>query len=150
METEKFEPRKAVATLSNAMDVGNPSNFIRILEIFDHDFPELSKKLSAYSITDEETIQAMKLAWHKFHYVLDPHGAVAYVALNNFLEKRSGLCGMVLETAHPAKFHASIMSILPGEIAFPPTMKALFSKEKQSIKMKASYSCLKDYLLSTQ
>ena len=101
---EIFRSQTAVATLSNAMDVGNPSNFIRILEIFHHQFPDLAKNLSSYSISDEETMATIKEVYEKANYVLDPHGAVGYLSLRRFLEKHPGRRGIFLETAHPVKF----------------------------------------------
>ncbi|MEI9908462.1 MAG: threonine synthase [Bacteroidota bacterium] len=104
LQTERLEARDAVVTLSNAMDVGNPSNFIRILEIFHHQFPELKNKLSSYSITDEETIHTISEAYKQHSYTLDPHGAVGYLALKRYLEKHPDSKGIFLETAHPVKF----------------------------------------------
>ena len=97
------------------MDVGNPSNFIRILEIFHHQFPELKKHLSSFSITDEETMATIKEVDEKFNYLLDPHGAVGYLSLQRYLQdhadKKARLSdgqGIFLETAHPVKFPESV------------------------------------------
>src|SRR6185312_1872022 len=85
LKTEKYVPQKAIATISNAMDVGNPSNFVRILELFNHQFLDLKKTLSSFSISDDETRNTIKEIYQKENYLLDPHGAVAYFALDNYL-----------------------------------------------------------------
>jgi threonine synthase len=107
MKTEKYQAKQAISTLSNAMDVGDPSNFIRILEIFKHQFPELKNKLTSYSISDEETIVTIKQVVEQFDYTLDPHGAVGYLALERYLENDSAKKGVFLETAHPDKISGS-------------------------------------------
>src|SRR5688500_1464897 len=99
-----MEIKPSVATLSNAMDVGNPSNFVRILEIFDGDRINLKEKMEAAAVSDETTAAAMREVYQKYGYVLDPHGAVAFYALQQYLEKNPGNSGYFLETAHPVKF----------------------------------------------
>lgn len=143
-----IEPQTAVATLSNAMDVGNPSNFIRILEIFHHNYPELKNKLSSYSISDEETIATIKRVYQDHNYLLDPHGAVGYLSLERYLENNSGEKGFFLETAHPVKFPEAVEKITNKEIKIPLPVKDIMNKQKQSILMKAEYNNLKEYLLS--
>jgi threonine synthase len=147
LQSQELKPKQAVATLSNAMDVGNPSNFVRILEIFHHQFPELKSKLSSYSITDAETVETIKQVYQQEGYVLDPHGAVGYVALQHYLHNHPAEKGMVLETAHPVKFPDAVESCIGKPIAIPPAVQSIMSKEKQSITIKADYQELKDYLL---
>jgi len=104
LDSEKLIPRQSVTTLSNAMDVGNPSNFVRILEIFHHQFPELKSKLSSYSISDKETMKTIAEVYQKENYILDPHGAVGYLSLQRYLNDNPNEKGIFLETAHPVMF----------------------------------------------
>ena len=147
LQTEDYQPRPSVATLSNAMDVGAPSNFVRILEIFGNDFPELASKLEAVSITDEITADTMRQVYKKYEYILDPHGAVGYRALADYLDEHPDGRGIFLETAHPVKFD-SVNDIIGTRTAVPPAVEDLFSKEKQSIEMGDDYGFLREVLLS--
>ncbi len=119
LETEKLTPKAAVATLSNAMDVGNPSNFVRILEIFHHQFPELKNKLSSYTITDQETMDTIKAVYQLENYTLDPHGAVGYLSLLQYLNEHQNEKGIFLETAHPVKFPEAVESCIGKPIEIP-------------------------------
>jgi threonine synthase len=147
LQTEQLKPRQAVATLSNAMDVGNPSNFVRILEIFKQQFPELKSKLSSYSITDTETIVTIKEVYEKDNYVLDPHGAVGYLSLQRYLQNHPEQKGMLLETAHPVKFPDAVESSIGKSIEIPVAVQAIMDKEKKSVLIKADYEQFKEYLL---
>jgi threonine synthase len=148
LQTEKLEAKQAVATLSNAMDVGNPSNFIRILEIFHHQFPELKNKLSSYSITDEETISTIAEVFRQYDYTLDPHGAVGYLALKRYLEKHPDNSGIFLETAHPVKFPDAVELHTGAKIDIPASVKDIMKSKKVSTVMKPEYAALKDYLMA--
>ena len=145
--SQKLIPKQAVATLSNAMDVGNPSNFVRILEIFRHQFPALKSKLSSYSITDAETIATIKTVYEKENYVLDPHGAVGFLSLERYLQSHPRQKGIVLETAHPVKFPDAVESCIGKPIDIPVSVQTIMKKEKMSILIKADYGQLKEYLL---
>ena len=149
LQTQQFKPKQAVATLSNAMDVGNPSNFIRILEIFNHQFPELASKLSAYKITDAETVATIKEVYEKENYLLDPHGAVGYLAVKMFLNNNPGLKGIFLETAHPIKFPDAVESATQKKMEIPEAMLPMMNAVKKSVKIRPSYYLLKEYLLQT-
>jgi threonine synthase len=148
LQTEKFETKPAVATLSNAMDVGNPSNFIRILEIFHHQFPELKTKLSSYSITDEETVNTIREVYQQYNYILDPHGAVGYLSLKRYLECHRESKGIFLETAHPVKFPDAVEQYTGTKLELPVSIQGIMKSKKVSIKMKPEYKELKDYLLA--
>jgi threonine synthase len=137
---------RSVSTLSNAMDVGNPSNFIRILEIFQHRFPALKDHLSSYSITDAETIATIKAVYEQYQYLLDPHGAVGYLSLQRYLDAHPGAKGLFLETAHPVKFPDAIEKITGKIIDIPPAVQSIMNKEKKSVEIKAKYEQLKEYL----
>ena len=147
---QRLEPRQAIPTLSNAMDVGNPSNFIRILELFHYDFPELKNKLSSYSITDAETEATIRGVYDRHHYLADPHGAVGYLALQRYLQDHPDQRGIFLETAHPVKFPEAVERITGQPVAMPDGVKAIMDREKQSLQIKADYNTLKDYLLNKQ
>jgi threonine synthase len=147
LQSQELKPKQAVATLSNAMDVGNPSNFVRILEIFHHQFPELKNKLSSYSITDTETIATIKEVYEKENYVLDPHGAVGYLSLKRYLQSHPEQKGMVLETAHPVKFPDAVESCIGEPIEIPAAVQSIMDKEKKSVLIKADYGQFKEYLV---
>jgi threonine synthase len=130
------------------MDVGNPSNFIRILEIFHHQFPDLARNLSSYSITDEETITTIKEVYERSEYLLDPHGAVGYLSLKRFLEKHPRRKGIFLETAHPVKFPDAVESATGKKIALPISINAIMGLEKKSLVIKPEFESLKQFLMS--
>lgn len=145
LSSGQYQPKAAVHTLSNAMDVGNPSNFVRILEIFNHRLPTLKNAVSSYSVNDEETVQAIKDVRLNNGYLLDPHGAVGYVALRRYLEEHPAQKGYLLETAHPVKFNTEAITQEPVEL--PPSLRHLLAKEKQSLRMKADEKAFKEFLL---
>jgi threonine synthase len=146
MQTQNYLPKNAVATISNAMDVGNPSNFIRILELFHHQFTKLKEKLSAYSITDEETKATMKKVYYEFGYILDPHGAVGYLALERYLQQHPLSKGMILETAHPVKFYDVVEPVLNRTIEMPETIQEIINLPKKSTQTKNDYEQLISFL----
>jgi threonine synthase len=147
LNTAELTPKTAVATLSNAMDVGNPSNFIRILEIFHHEFPELKNRLSSYSISDADTVSTIARVYEKDGYILDPHGAVGYLALEKYLEQEQNAKGFFLETAHPVKFPGAVESAINKGISIPASLQHLMQQSKKSVKMKPEYNELKHYLI---
>ena len=148
LQNGKYQPKEAVATLSNAMDVGNPSNFVRILEIFEQEFESVKGKLTSYSISDEETKQTIAAVYKQYEYLLDPHGAVGYLALERYLKEHPDQKGFFLETAHPVKFPDAVESLIGEKIEVPRSVSHLLTKKKQSVKINADYKQLKDYLLS--
>jgi threonine synthase len=148
MQTQNYQPKAAVATISNAMDVGNPSNFIRILELFQHQFPQLKEKLSAYTITDEETKATMKRVYDDYGYILDPHGAVGYLALEQYLQQHPQQKGIILETAHPVKFYDVVEPVLNNKIELPEAIKSIINKPKEAKQVEANYEILKKVLQS--
>lgn len=142
-----YQPRQAVATLSNAMDVGAPSNFIRILELFENNFPNLKAALSSYSITDEQTVDVMKEVYQQSGYILDPHGAVGHACLKQYLDEHPGHKGYFLETAHPIKFNETVKAAIGEEIT-AEGIDGLLHKEKKSIRIQPTFSDLKAYLMA--
>ena len=148
MQTQQYEPKKAVATISNAMDVGNPSNFVRILQIFNNEFVNLQKVLSSVSITDDETRSTIKSVYEDQKYLLDPHGAVGYLALERYLQNNPSQKGIVLETAHPVKFYDVVEPVIGETIPLPASVVAQINAEKKSTKINADGGLLKDFLYS--
>jgi threonine synthase len=147
LKTGNYKAEKPVATISNAMDVGDPSNFVRILELFNHQFLDLKNVLSSYSISDDETRETIKNLFEKENYLADPHGAVAYTALNSYLLENPNQKGIFLETAHPVKFYDVVEPVI-GKVEIPDSLKPLLQKEKKSILMNADYDKLKEFLMA--
>ncbi|HEU0228067.1 MAG TPA: threonine synthase [Arachidicoccus soli] len=147
LATEKYPEKKSVATISNAMDVANPSNFIRVMELFHQQLPELKKSFSSVSISDNITRKTITRVFDETGYMLDPHGAVAYHALDNYLQKNKNTKGFILETAHPVKFPDVVEDLLQVKIPLPEEAKHLFEKEKKSILMEASFEKIKEWMM---
>lgn len=147
LETEKYATKKSVATLSNAMDVGNPSNFVRILELFNREFGSLKNVLSSYSITDEETKAVIKKVYRNHQYLLDPHGAVGYLGLKQYLKQHPGYHGLFLETAHPVKFYDVVEPVIDSKVPMPPAIKDLLGQKMVRQNMGVEYKNFKEYLL---
>ena len=146
MRTKSYDPKPSTVTISNAMDVGDPSNFIRIRHLFQDDFEALSKNLSSYSFSDKETKQAMLHLYNTTGYIADPHGAVGYLGLKKFQENNPGCYGIFLETAHPVKFLDVVEETIGHRINIPTQIQKVMGREKKSIPIK-NYVALKDFLL---
>lgn len=142
--TGTLTPKPAVATISNAMDVGNPSNFVRILELFGNDYQRIIDFISSYSVNDTDTAATIARVYKDYNYTLDPHGAVAFNALEQYNQK-----GFILETAHPVKFSNVVEQATGVAIDFPENMKYLLTQQKKSIQTEARYEALKDFLLAS-
>lgn len=142
-----FEPKPTVETLSNAMDVGDPSNFVRILEILGNDRTTVLKNIEAVSVSDETTSETIREIYDQYGYILDPHGAVGYRALVDHLDRCRDQRGIFLETAHPIKFD-SVVRILGVPPEQPDLVRDLYSRKKESIKIKPDYSMVKEVLMS--
>ena len=148
LETGTYDPMPTIQTISNAMDVGNPSNFIRIQKIFNNDVVKIKKILSGYRFTDQDTKKALKEIYDLKNYIADPHGAVGYLGLKKFLEQQNeDYYGVFLETAHPVKFLDSVNKTLKLEVEIPERLKDTLSKEKTSIPIR-DFAELKAYLLN--
>jgi threonine synthase len=145
LQTGIYTPKPSKQTISNAMDVGDPSNFVRILEIFENDDAKLKEVLSSCAFTDAATQNAMKEIKEKYHYIADPHGAVGYLGL-----KKQGIddnaFGIFLETAHPVKFLNVVEPIINQTIDLPKQIMEVIGKEKVSIKI-SKYQELKEFLI---
>jgi len=138
--------KKAVPTLSNAMDVGNPSNFVRILEIFQQQLPRLKEKISSVSINDEETAAVLKKVFAEYGYLLDPHGAVGYLALEKYLTNHPTQKGIFIETAHPVKFFDVVEPIIGQQINVPETIQAQLQLQKKAMMIENDAAALRAYL----
>ena len=139
-----YDPKPSKPTISNAMDVGNPSNFIRIQELFDNNLSSLKKSFSSYSFSDDETKIMMKSIHDKFNYISEPHGAIGYLGLKKHGLKTNEF-GVFLETAHPVKFLQVVEETLTVNVEIPPQIKQVMSKEKVSILI-SNYQDLKNFL----
>jgi threonine synthase len=149
LASKKFEPRPSISTISNAMDVGNPSNFARMLDLYDGDGARLSQDISGYAFTDDATRSQMRAEYQKSGYTLDPHGAIGLLGLKRFLEQNPSKTGFFLETAHPAKFKEVVDQTLGVSIEIPSTLNELIAGMKQSIPVKADFNSLKNWLLKS-
>ena len=146
LRSGKYEPKPSEATISNAMDVGDPSNFERILELYDQSYERLSAQLSGAAFTDERTRQAMQELEAKFEYTADPHGAVGYLGLKKYLEKHPEAFGTFLETAHPAKFKSEVESTLGTHIELPGQLAKLMNRSKHAVSIR-DYADFKAFML---
>lgn len=146
LRTKIFQARPSVQTISNAMDVGNPSNFVRMLDLFDHDFELLNQRIKGYSFSDAETRTAMQEIYKQSGYVTDPHGAVGYLGLNQFLKANPNYTGVFLETAHPAKFVDVVEDALQTRIDLPKRLQKFMQGEKKSVVIPAEFAEFRELL----
>ncbi len=147
LQSGVYQTAPTVHTCSNAMDVGNPSNFVRINELYRHDINMLRRELSASSVNDEQTAQAMQECWNTFNYVLDPHTAVAYHSWKDYAIRNKEAKGIIVSTAHPLKFEEWVKAQLNIELVKPKALEQLENRKKSTIKLKPEYKNLKDYLM---
>ena len=146
LEKGIYDPKPSVATISNAMDVGNPSNFIRIQELYNNDLKEFEKDFSSYSYTDTETEIAIKDIYKQTKYIAEPHGAVGYLGLKKEMAKQPNSVGVFLETAHPIKFLDTVEPLLKLKLPIPTQIESVLGKEKVSTRIK-SYEEFKSFLM---
>ena len=154
LSTQKYEVKKAVATISNAMDVGDPSNFVRIMEIMQQNFQQLSAQLISYQISDSDTKSTIARVYKTFNYTLDPHGAVAFIAAEKFIKEQeltasspSTIRALILETAHPVKFPEVVEEAIGQTIPIPTSVAYLLNREKVSIPLSATYAAFKEWMM---
>ena len=146
ISTGKLIPKKSKTTISNAMDVGDPSNFIRILNLYDSNLTKLKKDFYSYSFTDSETKIVIKKIFEKYGYILEPHGAIGYLGLKKNIEKSDDDIGVFLETAHPIKFSESVEKIINKKVVIPERIKKVLEGKKKSVEIN-SYSELKNFII---
>jgi len=145
LQTGKYNPCPSVATLANAMDVGDPSNFVRILDLYDNSHEAIVKEISGARYTDEQISETVKSCYKKNVYLLDPHGACGYQALLDNLKPEE--TGIFLETAHPAKFKGTVEKITGKEIEIPQKLQEFMKGTKQSISLAKDFELFKEFLL---
>ena len=146
LQTAKYNPRPSVATIANAMDVGDPSNFARVLALYEGSHEAISAEISGATYTDVQIRESVKVAYQETGYLLDPHGACGYRALEEGLQ--DGEVGVFLETAHPAKFLETVESIIGESVEIPAKLQAFMKGTKQSIPMSKDFASFKAYLLN--
>ena len=144
-----YTPRPSVPTISNAMDVGNPSNFVRMLDLYNDDIQRIREDIVGYYYTDEETRETMKSVFSNHGYCCDPHGAIGFRALKDYFSKQTnGATGIFLETAHPAKFLPTVEATLDHTIDIPPQLADLVEKKKVATSIENDYDQFKQFLKS--
>lgn len=146
MSTGTYTPKPSTVTISNAMDVGDPSNFIRIRHLYQDNYEALKENLSSYAFTDDETRQAILKLYKDSGYIADPHGAVGYLGLKKYQENHPNSYGIFLETAHPVKFSDIVEETIGKSLEIPPQIQKVMNREKKSIRIK-NYGDLKAFLL---
>lgn len=142
-----YQPKPAVATISNAMDVGDPSNFVRVLELFKQELGSLKHMLSSYSISDVDTRKTIREVYSSWGYLPDPHGAVGFKALQQYLQQHPDSKGFFLETAHPVKFYDVVEPVIQSNIPLPDAVRGIMHLPKTSVVIDAEYDALKEQLL---
>jgi threonine synthase len=144
-----YQPKPSVATLSNAMDVGNPSNWVRIADLFKEDMSQLNKLITGYSFDDEETLKAINAVYDHYQYVVCPHTAIAWQALKDYQQDISvdDTAGIFLSTAHPCKFPDVFPDNIAKHIDVPAQVKELHTKTKHSVALGKDFEGFKEYLL---
>ncbi|MGB5369743.1 MAG: threonine synthase [Flavobacteriaceae bacterium] len=148
LKTGRYSPKPSSATISNAMDVGDPSNFVRIRNLYGNDLARLSKNLSSFSFTDQETKEAIGKIHQQSGYIADPHGAVGYLGLKAYLAEHPEIYGIFLETAHPVKFLEVVEGTLGIRLDIPPQIEKVLRKKKKSVNI-STYQELKTFLLNS-
>ena len=146
LQTGEYTPMASIQTIANAMDVGNPSNFARVYDMFDGDLQKIRSVVSGATYSDEQIRETMKSCFDSNGYTLDPHGACGYRALEEGLTE--GETGVFLETAHPAKFKETVESAICAEVEIPERLAAFMRGEKKSVEMSADFDSFKNFLMT--
>ena len=144
----EFQPKPSVATISNAMDVGNPSNFARIVDLYSYDLNNLTNHVFGFTFSDEKTRSIISEVYNRTGYIMDPHGAVGYLGLQEYYKVDSNSVGVFLGTAHPAKFLDVVDPLVSKPVIIPDRLKEVLNQKSQSISMPSSFDQFKDYLLA--
>jgi threonine synthase len=130
------------------MDVGNPSNFARLMDLYQNDFNAICRDIKGYAFTDDQTVEAMQSVFQEFKYLLDPHGAIGYLGLKQYLSENEGdVNGIFLETAHPAKFREVVEKAIHQKVDLPPALEKFINGKKRSIMISNDYGDFKKTLL---
>lgn len=147
LKTGIYKPRPSIATVANAMDVGDPSNFVRILDLYQNSYKDIANDIKGFSYTDKEIKACISQLKQKCGYIPDPHGATAFMALSEFMEDNSGYTGIFLETAHPAKFSETVEDAIGEPLSLPQKLAEFSMRVKVSLKMSTHYADFKGYLM---
>jgi len=148
LKTGIYEPKASVQTIANAMDVGNPSNWVRIAYLFKDDAAALTNLMTGYTYTDERTREAIQQVFHRYNYIVCPHTAIAWQALKEWQQEHPNTSGVFLSTAHPCKFSDVFPEEIAAAIQVPEQVKTMEEKEKQSVSLANNFNAFKQYLLS--
>ena len=146
LQTGVYTPRPSVATIANAMDVGDPSNFARVLDLYGGSHARIASEISGATYTDGQIAETVRETWRECRYLLDPHGACGFRALKEGLEP--GETGIFLETAHPAKFLETVEGIIGEKVEIPEKLQAFMRGEKKSLPMSREFSDFKEFLMA--
>ena len=147
LETQKFSPKASIQTISNAMDVGNPSNFSRVLDLYDHDYQKIIDDIKGISFNDDETRTLIKEVHGGYKYLMCPHTAIGYGGLKHYL--KSGDTGILLSTAHPCKFKDIVEPLILEKVEIPLRLQRIIEKEKQAIPMTKEFADFKSFLFES-
>jgi len=150
LQTGRYQPRPSIPTIANAMDVGDPSNFDRILDLFDHNYKWITEHMLGYSYTDREIREIIARVYRESGYLCDPHGATGYQAAKAYRREHPELTGIFLETAHPAKFRESVEEVIGKPVEIPQRLAAFASREKQAVQIQPEYREFRKYLLQSR
>lgn len=145
LQSGNFDPKPSIQTISNAMDVGNPSNFSRMMDLYGSMWEKVKKDIVGYFYTDDQTKEAILELHQKYGYTADPHGAIGYMALKEYLEGNQ--IGIFLETAHPGKFLPTVQGVLGKTLDLPKALSDLYDKEKDAFRLSNNYEDFKQFLI---
>ena len=145
LKTSKFRPRTSIQTISNAMDVGNPSNFVRILDLYNGDYTAISRDIKGIGFNDDQTRSLIKEVYKNTDYLMCPHTAIGYGGLTHYLQNDE--IGIFLSTAHPCKFKDIVDELIPDEVEIPLRLKKIIEKKKQAISITREFDDFKSFLL---
>jgi len=148
LKTCQYDPKPTIATYANAMDVSKPSNFPRMLELYNHSYDSLKKEVTGFSLTDAEILETIAQCKEATGYLLDPHGAIGYAGLKQQL--KPGQKGIFMETAHPIKFAPTMAKALGEELTMPDFASDLMTRQKETKKMGKGYEGFRDYLICVE
>ena len=148
LSSGEFQPRPSIETISNAMDVGYPSNFSRIKDLYRNSLEFIKRDVSGFTFSDDQTRDTISRVYQETGYILDPHGAIGFLGLSEFMKQHRGTVGAFLGTAHPAKFGDVVNPLVSGKVEIPTRLEQILMREKHSIELTPDYSEFKEYLLS--
>ncbi len=148
LHSGNFIPKTSIPTISNAMDVGNPSNFSRILDIYCSTWNNITNDVEGFSFNDNQTRECIKRIYSKFNYILDPHTAISYLSFEEFIKVNYNVTGIIMETAHPSKFLNEVEPLIEKKINIPERLSSLRYKKKTSFKLNNNFELFKTLLFN--